>query len=159
MTLADQAWFDPMPYLADLARELVDGGQSVFEHSRVLGVSLAASLGADPQLRTARGRVRADRVVLATGSPVLDRGLYFARLEPARSYAQAVRVRDDATLPRGMYLSADSPTVSIRTAVLDGERRLLTGGFGHRVGTTAPMSYARAPARRTGRPRAGRSPR
>ena len=140
VTLADQAQFDPVPYLRDLARELVEGGQSVFERTRVLGVSLAASFGTPPQLRTARGRVHADRVVLATGLPVLDRGLYFARAEPARSYAQAVRVRDEDTLPRGMYLSADSPTVSIRTAVLDGERRLLTGGFGHRVGTGAPMS-------------------
>jgi glycine/D-amino acid oxidase-like deaminating enzyme/nitrite reductase/ring-hydroxylating ferredoxin subunit len=142
VTLADQAQFDPVPYLHDLARELVAGGASVFEHTRVLGVSLAASLGAPPVLRTPRGTVHAERVVLATGLPVLDRGLYFARVEPARSYAQAVRVRDEDTLPGGMYLSADSPTVSIRTAVLDGERRLLTGGFGHRVGTSAPMSHS-----------------
>ncbi|MEJ2869707.1 FAD-dependent oxidoreductase [Actinomycetospora sp. OC33-EN08] len=140
VTLADQAQFDPVPYLQDLARELVAAGQAVHERTRVRSVSLAASLGAAPELRTDHGTVRADRVVLATGSPVLDRGLYFARLEPARSYAQAVRVRDQDTLPRGMYLSADSPTVSIRTVVADGERRLLTGGFGHRVGTETPMS-------------------
>lgn len=141
VTLADQAQFDPVPYLDDLARELVDGGAPVFEGTRVLGVSLSASLGAPPRLRTRRGTVLADRVVLATGLPVLDRGLYFARVEPARSYAQAVRVHDEDTLPEGMYLSADSPTVSIRTAVLHGERRLLTGGFGHRVGTSSPMSH------------------
>ena len=41
--------------------------------------------------------VRAERVVLATGVPILDRGLYFARVEPSRSYAQAVRV--DGPLP------------------------------------------------------------
>lgn len=134
VTLADQAQFDPVPYLADLARELHDGGHTVAENTRVLGVSL---LGA-PQLRTAHGRVRAERVVLATGSPVLDRGLYFARLEPARSYGQAVRV--DGDLPEAMALSADAPTVSLRTAIVEGERRLLVGGFGHRVGASTPTS-------------------
>ncbi len=141
VVLADQAQFDPVPYLHDLARELVDAGQSVFEGTRVRSVSLGASLGAAPALRTPHGRVLADRVVLATGIPVLDRGLYFARMEPARSYAQAMRVRDADTLPRGMYLSADSPTVSIRTVVVDGERLLQTGGFGHRVGTDTPMAH------------------
>lgn len=134
VTLADQAQFDPVPYLADLARELVDAGHAVHENTRVLGVSL---IGA-PELRTARGRVRAERVVLATGTPVLDRGLYFARLEPSRSYGQTVQV--DGDLPEAMYLSTDAPTVSLRTAIVEGERRLLVGGFGHRVGASTPTS-------------------
>lgn len=134
VTLADQAQFDPMPYLADLAQELAEGGHLVCENTRVRSVSL---LGA-PRLRTDHGEIRAERVVLATGLPVLDRGLYFARVEPARSYAQAVRV--DGALPDALYLSADEPTVSLRTAVIEGERRLLTGGFGHRVGASTPTS-------------------
>ncbi|MDD7938833.1 FAD-dependent oxidoreductase [Actinomycetospora lutea] len=134
VTLADQAQFDPMPYLADLAQELHEGGHLVCENTRVRSVSL---LGA-PWVRTGHGEIRAERVVLATGLPVLDRGLYFARVEPSRSYAQAVRV--DGELPDAMYLSVDEPTVSLRTAVIEGERRLLTGGFGHRVGASTPTS-------------------
>ena len=133
VTLDDQAQFDPMPYLADLARELVDGGAAVHEHTRVRGISLLGG----PVLRTDAALVRAGHVVLATGSPLLDRGLYFARLEPARSYAQLMRT--DGDLPPGMYLSAGGPTVSIRTALFRGERLLQTGGFGHRVGTEQPM--------------------
>lgn len=114
VTLADQAQFDPMPYLADLAQELHESGHLVYEHTRVRSVSL---LGA-PRLRTEHGEVRAERVVLATGVPILDRGLYFARVEPSRSYAQAVRV--DGPLPPAMYLSADQPGVSLRTAVIEG---------------------------------------
>lgn len=134
VTLADQAQFDPMPYLADLARELHDGGHPVHESTRVRSVSLFGA----PRLRTDHGEVRAERVVVATGVPVLDRGLYFARVEPSRSYAQAVRV--DGPLPEAMYLSVDTPTVSLRTALVEGERRLLTGGFGHRVGASTPTS-------------------
>ncbi|GAA4777234.1 FAD-dependent oxidoreductase [Actinomycetospora chlora] len=134
VTLADQAQFDPVPYLAALARELHDRGHAVHESTRVRSVSLFGA----PRLRTDHGEVRAERVVLATGVPVLDRGLYFARVEPSRSYAQAVRV--DGPLPGAMFLSVDEPTVSLRTAVIEGERRLLTGGFGHRVGASTPTS-------------------
>ena len=59
VTLADQAQFDPMPYLADLAQELHESGHLVYEHTRVRSVSL---LGA-PRLRTEHGDVRAERVV------------------------------------------------------------------------------------------------
>ena len=74
----------------------------------------------------------ADHVILATGIPFLDRGLYFAKVTPMRSYALAFRV--PGAVPRGMYLSADSPTRSLRTARHGGEELLLVGGNGHPVG-------------------------
>lgn len=134
VTLPDQAQFDPMAFIADLARELDEAGVPFHENSRVRSVSLSGP----PEVRTDRGTVHAGQVVLATGYPILDRALYFARLEPSRSYAQAARV--DGDLPPNMYLSATSPTASVRTAVVDGERLLLTGGFGHRVGADNPTS-------------------
>jgi Rieske Fe-S protein len=78
--------------------------------------------------------VTAERVVLATGTPVLDRGGFFARLEPNRSYAMAFSVPDEALVPTGMYISADSPTRSVRTAPTRAGLRLLVGGNGHAVG-------------------------
>ena len=80
-------------------------------------------------------------MVLATGSPVLNRGLYFAKLRPNRSYAAALRLPDGVTPPPGMYLSAEPPTRSIRDypgpggGTSDGGTSdgglLLVGGFGH----------------------------
>jgi glycine/D-amino acid oxidase-like deaminating enzyme/nitrite reductase/ring-hydroxylating ferredoxin subunit len=134
VTLPEQAQFDPVAFLADLARELDEAEVPFFEGTRARNVSLSGP----PHIRTDHGRVRAERVILATGYPILDRALYFARIEPSRSYAQANRVEGD--LPPGMYLSANSPTASIRTALIDGERLLLTGGFGHRVGASVPTS-------------------
>jgi Rieske Fe-S protein len=84
------------------------------------------------RVRTGLGTVTADNVILATGIPILDRGLYFAKLTPMRSYALAFRVRHG--IPQGMYLSADQPTRSLRTARHDGEELLLVGGNGHPVG-------------------------
>ena len=76
----------------------------------------------------------ADEVILATGTPILDRGLYFAKLEPLRSYALAF---DFATTPLTMSLSAGQPSRSIRDVPrADGTTKLMIGGNGHTVGRT-----------------------
>jgi nitrite reductase/ring-hydroxylating ferredoxin subunit len=71
-------------------------------------------------------------VVLATGTPILDRGLHFARLEPLRSYALSFTV--PGSVPRGMYLSVDQPSRSLRTVAVGRSTELLVGGEGHVVG-------------------------
>jgi nitrite reductase/ring-hydroxylating ferredoxin subunit len=90
-------------------------------------------------------RVAAENVVLATGVPVLDRGLYFAKVEPGRSYALASR---HPSPPQLMMLSAGSPTRSVRDAPTTSGPLLLIGGEGHTVGrtqsTTAHLDALRA---------------
>ncbi|MBW0104381.1 FAD-dependent oxidoreductase [Pseudonocardia sp. KRD291] len=131
--LGEQAQFDPVPYLHSLATEVHGGGSSVHEGTRVR----AASWFGPTEVRTDTGRVRSTWVVVATGIPILDRSLHFARMEPSRSYSLALRI--GSPTPPGMYLSADSPTRSIRTARHGDDRLLLVGGNGHRVGTSSPM--------------------
>lgn len=83
------------------------------------------------------GPLRAAYVVDATGTPFLDRGLYFAKVKPQRSYALSFRMGAAALIDDGMYLSAESgqaPTRSLRTATVAGERYLIVGGNGHEVG-------------------------
>jgi glycine/D-amino acid oxidase-like deaminating enzyme len=77
-------------------------------------------------VRTAQGNVRADHVVIATHYPFLDRGLYFARLKPQRSYCIAARLASGRP-PRGMSIGAGSPIRSVRS---HGEL-LIVGGEGH----------------------------
>lgn len=127
--LADQAQFDPMDVLAALASDVRAHGGVIVEGARVTSVET----GEPSTVITPLGELRATTVVLATGIPILDRGLYFAKAKPLRSYAQAYRV-PGAALPQGMYLSIDSPSRSLRTASIGGEERLLIGGNGHTVG-------------------------
>jgi glycine/D-amino acid oxidase-like deaminating enzyme len=132
--LAEQAQLDPMLLLAALARETRAHGGVIATRVRVTGVHVPARRSEPAVVRTTAGELSADRVVLATGSPILDRGLYFAKLSASRSYAQAWAVPADE-LPEGMYLSVDGPTRSVRTARRpDGRAVLLTGGNGHGVG-------------------------
>ena len=128
LCLPDQLQINPMDVLAALARDLRQAGGVLIDSARVTEVANNESC----ELITPAGSVTADTVVLATGIPFLDRGLYFTKVTAQRSYVLAFR--GARQVPRGMYISADSPTRSLRTAVHDGEEVLLVGGNGHPVG-------------------------
>jgi glycine/D-amino acid oxidase-like deaminating enzyme/nitrite reductase/ring-hydroxylating ferredoxin subunit len=134
--LEDQAQVHPMQVLDALATEFRQRGGTLVEGARVTGAGYRSPL----TVHTSAGDVRADRLVLATGVPVLDRGGYFAKLSPHRSYAQSYRV--PGSIPQGMYLSADSPSRSLRTAPVDDGELLLVGGNGHVVGRAASPQAA-----------------
>ncbi|WP_199433428.1 FAD-dependent oxidoreductase [Qaidamihabitans albus] len=105
--LDDQLAFHPVRYAAGLATAVDGDGSRVFEHSRALSVSP----GAPWQVRTADATLLADELVVATHYPLLDRGLFFARLEPERSYCIAARVRDEP--PGDMSITAGDPKRSV----------------------------------------------
>lgn len=130
----DQVQLDPMPLLHEVVREFRSAGGEVFTGRRVRSIE---SGGDGCVAHTDDGDLRSERAVLATGIPFADRGGFFARMEPERSYALAVELPDDP--PPGMFLSVDSPTRSLRTASADGtsaaaDRLWLVGGNGHVVG-------------------------
>ncbi len=127
--LSDQAQFDPMDVLDALVAELRVHGGLLHEGRRVVSVSKHGR----PRATLDDGStVESADVILATGTPFLDRGLYFAKVEPLRSYVLAFDIPE---VPDGMFLSAGSPVRSIRDAPgLGSTRRLLVGGNGHAVG-------------------------
>jgi len=127
----DQAEFHPVKYVDGLAAALRG---PVHENTRATGIGSGA-------VQTAAGsRVTARHVVVATHLSFLDRGLYFARCHPERSYVVAGRV---PRRPGGMYLSTESPAHSIRA---HGDW-LLVGGESHKTGQgDAGERYARLEA-------------
>ncbi len=125
----DQAEFHVRRYLLALSDRLTAAGARIFENSRAVQVD-----SDDPcVVKTPGGQVRADRVIVATHYPFLDRSLAFARVHPQRSYAIACRIQGSP--PPGMYISGDSPTRSVRAVPVEGEELLLVGGEGHKPGT------------------------
>jgi glycine/D-amino acid oxidase-like deaminating enzyme/nitrite reductase/ring-hydroxylating ferredoxin subunit len=125
----DQAEFHAVKWTRGLADAAERHGARIFENSRVHGIS-----GGSPcTVRCAGGELEAERVVICTHFPMLDRGLFFARMSPQRSYCLGLTLK--AQLPTGMFLSVDSPTRSIRTHPLgDGDELLIVGGQGHKAG-------------------------
>ncbi|MGW5054013.1 FAD-dependent oxidoreductase [Actinokineospora sp. NPDC004072] len=119
--LDDQLRIHPLRYAIGLAR-MVDGdGSRVFEQSRVHQVRE----GDPATVRTEHGDLRAGQVIVATHYPILDRGLYFARLEPTRSYCVA------ATLASGRPPA--SMAIGGGWSISSAGERLIVGGQGHHV--------------------------
>jgi glycine/D-amino acid oxidase-like deaminating enzyme/nitrite reductase/ring-hydroxylating ferredoxin subunit len=128
--LPDQRQVDPMELLDALAADATAHGATIVEGARVRRVH-----GHGPtHVTTDAGSASAATVVIATNMPVLDRGGFFARAEPARSYGLAFRTPVQAV--DGMYLSADSPSRSLRDAPTAGGSLLLVGGNGHTPGAS-----------------------
>jgi glycine/D-amino acid oxidase-like deaminating enzyme/nitrite reductase/ring-hydroxylating ferredoxin subunit len=126
----EQAQFHPLKYLAGLAAQIPGDGSHVFEQTRATGVKR----GETTTVETSSGRVLARHVVVTTQLPFLDRGLFFAKAHPQKSFAVSAKVTDDRA-PRGMYISIDEPTRSIRSAPSgDGSRQLIVGGESQRPG-------------------------
>lgn len=129
ISVPDQAQFDPVAFARGLADRVADRGGTIVTDVRVSAISDSRS-GAT--ISTNRGDINAGSVVVATGLPFLDRGLLFARAEPESSYVLACVVEADH--PDGMYLSADGPKRSLRTAQFDDDALLLVGGESHKTG-------------------------
>ena len=129
---SDQAEFHPVRFLADVAEAVTRGGGRIFEYTRALRVSD----GVPCRVKTGGGTITADNVVMATHFPFADRSLFFARQHPERSYCIAARI--DGPPPEGMFISAGSPTRSIRSHPIGGEELLILGGEGHKVGQGGP---------------------
>ncbi|MDT9591448.1 FAD-dependent oxidoreductase [Nocardioides zeae] len=148
--LDGQLQTDPLALVAALADRCRRLGVPLVERARVTALRDRSPVQVDvapaPHGRAEADAVRtleAQQVVLATNVPLLDRGGFFARMAPQRSYSVAFtlpaqRVTD---LPRGMYLSADAPSRSVRDAGSeDGSPVLLVGGDGHTTGRSRPTS-------------------
>jgi glycine/D-amino acid oxidase-like deaminating enzyme/nitrite reductase/ring-hydroxylating ferredoxin subunit len=124
----DQAQFHPRRYCLALAR-LIDGdGSQVFQRTRALDVHD----GSPCVVETDRHPLRAAFVVLATHLPFLDQGAFFAKCHPEREYVHAVAL--DGPAPRGMYLSVEQPTRSVRQHPGGNGELLIVGGESHKTG-------------------------
>lgn len=125
-----QGQFHARRYGLALAAAVDGDGSRVFEHSRVVDVDASAGVCTVEN----GGAVEAEQVVLATQIPFLDRGGFFAKVSPSRSYLLAAQVGDDPPVgaPEGMYLGVGGQTRTLRSA--EGGRYLVLGGASHKAG-------------------------
>lgn len=111
-----QARFHPLKFLA-----AVTPGLPIYEQTKVLELMPGKAV-------TNRGNVIADKILLATHFPILNKhGGYFVKLYQHRSYVLAL---ENAPAMDGMYVDDSGTGLSFRRA---GDL-LLLGGGGHRTG-------------------------
>ncbi|WP_040206196.1 FAD-dependent oxidoreductase [Neobacillus jeddahensis] len=131
LQMKNQAQYHPLKFLRALLEEAVKAGCSVYENTTAKDIEDDDS---QPKVVTKSGqKVTCNQVIIASHFPFYDRpGLYFARMYPERSYAIAIKTDQD--YPGGMYISADSPTRSIRYTPFNEEKLLIIGGENHKTG-------------------------
>jgi glycine/D-amino acid oxidase-like deaminating enzyme/nitrite reductase/ring-hydroxylating ferredoxin subunit len=123
----DQAQFHPRKYVYSLAEIINTNGSYIFENTRAIDVKE----GEPCVVKTIKGDIQAKDVIVATNTPVIDKGFFFARMEWARSYVIAVKIKDQ--LP-DMYSDIMDPYHYIRTVSTDRGELLLIGGEDHATG-------------------------
>lgn len=132
VALEDQVTIDPMLVAQALTRELLAAGGTLHTGIRATGAHALP----ESRVETTAGPLFARHIVLATGTPIIDRGLYFAKTHGLRSYCVAFRVPGEAL--EGTFISVDDPNRSIRpVSPADGPgatAQLVVGGNGHPVG-------------------------
>jgi glycine/D-amino acid oxidase-like deaminating enzyme/nitrite reductase/ring-hydroxylating ferredoxin subunit len=128
-----QARFHPLHFLQGLLKGFLDNGGVVFEHT-VIGEKVEKD-GDVLTLITEKDehRITCRHAISASHFPFYDGGHhYYARLKPERSYVLAVEPETD--YEGGMYLSASTPTRSLRAVEWEGKRLVLVGGESHKTG-------------------------
>ncbi|MDN7243334.1 FAD-dependent oxidoreductase [Planococcus sp. N028] len=131
IVMRNQAQFHPVKFLTGLVHEIERLGGTIYEKTRAVKILKKD----DPVIQTENmSHLSCNKVIVATHYPFNDSdGLYFSRLNINRSYV--IGVRTNGPIPNDMYISADTPSRSLRYATTDdGEKLLLIGGDGHPTG-------------------------
>ncbi|WP_197280020.1 FAD-dependent oxidoreductase [Bacillus sp. FJAT-27251] len=130
IAMRSQAQFHPLKYLKHLSEEFTKLGGQIFEHTTAVDIEE----GNEPVVTTRDGhKVYCQQMIIASHFPFYDtKGFYFSRLEPSRSYVLAVK--PEKKFPGGMYINAEKPTRSLRSAAFNGEHLILFGGHEHHTG-------------------------
>ena len=133
LVLEDQSQLHPMRALDALAGRARALGVHFIGGCRLTG---AEASGDGVRARTSRGTISAQRLLVTTGFPVVDRRGFFAKLTPTRQMVAAYRLPDPAMIPDGMFLCVDEVTRSLRSGRDEQGRALLVvGGSSYRTGT------------------------
>lgn len=126
----NQAEFNPRKYLKGLVNVILENGGEIYEDSRVHVIKKDVN---GYRVYTDEGYVMAKYVIIATNYPIINApGFYFIKMYQETSYAIAVETQEK--LFEGMYISAEEPRVSLRTAKYEDKDLLIVAGNDHRVG-------------------------
>jgi glycine/D-amino acid oxidase-like deaminating enzyme/nitrite reductase/ring-hydroxylating ferredoxin subunit len=127
LSFARQAQVEPMKYLQGLARAVQERGGLICTNTHVErveeGTPCVVNLKAGPS-------IRAEVVVVATNTPVIDRFAMHTKQAPYRTYVIAMEIAPGSVVP-GLYWDTGDPYHYIR---LQGDNLLIVGGEDHKCG-------------------------
>jgi len=117
----NQAQFHPRKYLLALSKYIVGEGSYVFEKTRAITVND----GEIKEVVTDQGSIMANKVVVATNTPVYDPDQLYKHLISGRSYVLALYAEED--FPEGMFVDF-SPVHTYRTTPTEKGKLIIVAG-------------------------------
>lgn len=126
--MKDEAQIHPVSFLLHFAKLAQEEGAQLFTNTRITRVTN------DPTATTEDGyTITCNKLILCTHYPIESlSGLTTTKLTINRTYLTAVKAND---LLNGQYLSIDTSSRTIRTAIINDEQFLIYGGMSHVAGT------------------------
>lgn len=108
-----QAQWHPRKFLLYLADQITAAGSYIFENTRATDIVP----GTRPLLDTDAGKLRADKIVVATNLPFFRQAVFNNIFTQTRSYVLGVKLKGE--VPPGLYYSIDPTTPSMRSQPVD----------------------------------------
>ncbi|HWR25847.1 MAG TPA: FAD-binding oxidoreductase, partial [Methanosarcina sp.] len=115
------AQFHPRKYLLALSENINGDGSYIFEKTR----AIAINVGKIKEVVTDQGSIMADKVVVATHTPVYDPDMLSKHLHAGRSYVLALYAKGD--FPDGMFVDFN-PVHTYRTTPTDKGKLIIVAG-------------------------------
>ncbi|HEY1227488.1 MAG TPA: FAD-dependent oxidoreductase, partial [Ramlibacter sp.] len=127
LVVEDQAQFQPLAYVRQLAQGIGSENCLIFENTRVTAID-----DDPPVVHTAHGKVQCQQIVLATHTPI---GIHLvqSQLEVVREYGIAAPLHDALPQP-GVYWCIGQDRWSVRTYTEHGRTWLVVVGSAHSLG-------------------------
>lgn len=130
----NQAQFNPYKYVQELANSIK---AEIYENTKVIDVKEKA--GYYEIITEDENIVTAKNIVIATHYPIINApGYYFLKMYQSMSYA--IGVETEQKLFDGMYISSDTPNLSLRTAKYGDKRLLIIVGLDHKTGESKNLA-------------------
>lgn len=130
----NQAQFHPRKYLLALSENVTGEGSYIFEKTRVTIVNN----GEIKEVVTDQGSIMANKVIVATHTPVYDSDLLYKHLHSGRSYVLALYA--EGNFPEGMFIDF-SPVHTYRTTPTDKGKLIIVAGEHSPVEVTDKNDY------------------
>lgn len=128
-----QAQFQPIAYLAALAKSIEGGGSYIFENTRMLDVQD----GEPCVVKTDKGNITASDVIVAANVPSTNKFMLQTKIAAYRTYVIAAplnNVSDKFGNEDVLLWDIEDPYHYIRLVDLKGQKHLIIGGEDHKTG-------------------------
>ena len=135
MKVNGQAKFNPVRYVYALAEEFEKAGGVIVQECRIVSADETENV----EIQTSNGKYKSRFLVYATHIPPGVNLLHF-RCIPQRSYAMAVKLKDDK-YPGDLLYDMYDPYHYYRTQEIDGEKYFIVGGEDHKTAHEENQEY------------------